>query len=58
MQPMDISKDNKTYIVYDTEKFSYEKIMNLFSTQPGKNVEVATYDVKTKVLITSDNVIV
>ena len=57
-QSLEISNDNKTYVVYDTEKFSYEKIMNLFSVEPKKNVEVATYDVKTKVLITSDNIIV
>ena len=57
-QSLEISNDNKTYVVYDTEKFSYEKIMNIFSVEPKKNVEVATYDVKTKVLITSDNIIV
>lgn len=46
-----------TYVVYDTEAFSYDKIFACFAQQPQKDVEMATYSLKTEVLITLAEII-
>lgn len=46
-----------TYVVYDTDAFSYETILRIFSSNPMPNVELGTYNRKTRVIITANEVI-
>lgn len=56
---LDLEKnETMTYVVYDTDTYSYEQIMQQFSNRPMENIGLATYDPHTKVLITAENVIV
>ena len=48
---------NIKYIVYDTEAFSYEAILDIFSQQPMENVMIGTYNPRTKTIITAEEVL-
>ena len=56
--PLITSDDNKTvrYVVYDTNTFSYDDILRLFSKQPEANVRIGTYNSHSKTLITAEEV--
>ena len=44
------------YVVYDTDTFSYDDILRLFSKQPEANVRIGTYNSHSKTLITAEEV--
>lgn len=46
-----------TYIVYDTELFSYNKMLELMAKRPRGKVRLGTYNNKTKTIITPDETI-
>lgn len=47
----------KTYqMVYDTEAYSYDDILRIFAKQPIQNVFLATYNQKSKTIITNQEI--
>ena len=47
----------KTYqMVYDTEAYSYDDILRIFAKQPMQNVFLATYNQKSKTIITNQEI--
>ena len=48
----------RLYVVYDTEAYGYQQIMDIFASEPKPNVEMATYDRHTRKMITAENVTV
>jgi N-acetylglucosaminyl-diphospho-decaprenol L-rhamnosyltransferase len=46
-----------TYVVYDTDSYQYDTILNLFCSNPYPNIRLATYNKKTKILITEEEII-
>lgn len=53
---MERSNTEYTFVVYDTEAFSYEQILAIFANHPQKNVYIGTYTPKTKILITASDI--
>lgn len=53
-----ITPNHPTFIVYSTNDFSYETILNLFSLNPDPMILIATYDDKTCTIITQDETII
>lgn len=51
-----ISTKEYNYILYDTDSYSYDTIIELLQQTPGNNMRIATYSVKTKQLITTEAV--
>jgi N-acetylglucosaminyl-diphospho-decaprenol L-rhamnosyltransferase len=46
-----------TYIVYDTDAYSYESIMKIFATTPVNSLKIGTYNRKTRSIITAEEII-
>jgi len=45
------------YIVYDTDAYCYDTIMTIFARQPRPNIYIGTYNTKTKIIITGDEIL-
>ena len=57
-QGMNLPADGKkTYIVYDTDAYSFAKILSLFAKRPIDGVTLATYNLQTKTIITEEEII-
>lgn len=50
------SEDSPAYVVYDVKKYSYEKILDIFSRSNRDTVHLGTYNPDTNILITSEEV--
>lgn len=50
-------KDAITYVVYDTDAYSYDTILRLFAQRPDYRVRIGTYNRKTRILITEEEII-
>ena len=53
----DLKKKEITYVVYDTDAYSYRSILHIFGSHPVENVLIGTYTPQTKLLITDKEVI-
>lgn len=54
---LNIDDEQKTYIIYDVNAYSYERILELFSARPQGNVTLATYHDNIKTIITEEDII-
>ena len=52
----DFNHVDVVYVVYDVGTFSYESTFEYFSKSPRQNVFIGTYDTKTGVVITPDDI--
>ncbi len=52
-----IQPGNTTYVVYDTNSYSYDAIFNIFSSNPMENVYIGTYHPKDNLVITDREVL-
>jgi N-acetylglucosaminyl-diphospho-decaprenol L-rhamnosyltransferase len=52
-----IEEGTITYVVYDTDAYSYDVILYLFSQKPDYRVRMGTYNRKTRILITEEEII-
>ena len=54
-----IDNSNKTYnyVLYDSESYSYDRMITLLQQTPGNTLRLATYSTQTKVLITDDGTV-
>jgi hypothetical protein len=53
----DLKEREITYVVYDTDAYSYRSILRIFGSRPVENVLIGTYTPQTKLLITDKEVI-
>lgn len=44
------------YVVYDTDSYSYKKILELFSLHPDSNIRIGTFDILTHTIITEEEI--
>lgn len=44
-------------VVYDVDAYSYDDILRIFATNPASNVGIGTYNLSTKTIITSEEVL-
>lgn len=51
------TNNDKTYIIYDTDAYSFERILDIFSSQPHERVALATYLDNIKTIITEEEII-
>ena len=55
---VNLQNPNTPYVVvYDVHSFSYEKILEIFSLHPMKNVSLGTFNPDTNVVITYSDII-
>ncbi len=54
---LDLRGDGMINVVYDTDAYSYEDILRIFATRPRSNIGIGTYNVATKTIITSEEVL-
>ena len=52
-----IQPGQTTYVVYDTDSFSYDSIFRIFSSRPMDNVYIGTYHPKDNLVITDKEVL-
>lgn len=52
-----IDPEKLTFIVYDTDAYSYQHILKLFASEPVQNVRIGTFNTKSHTLITEEDVI-
>ena len=52
-----LNADVYTYVVYDTDAYSYDTIFRLFASAPNPHLRLGTYNRKTRILITEEEVI-
>lgn len=52
-----IDENTVTYVVYDTDAYSYGTILKLFSQKSNNKVRLGTYNRKTRILITEEEII-
>lgn len=52
-----ISLDTQTYIVYDTNAYTYDEIFSIFAREPHPNVLIGTYSINTNMIITDEEVL-
>src|SRR5574344_2057597 len=45
----EIHKNLTTYVVYDTDAYSYDTILRIFSVSPDDNIRLGTYNRKTRI---------
>src|SRR5574344_818373 len=50
----EIHKNLTTYVVYDTDAYSYDTILRIFSVSPDDNIRLGTYNRKTRIVITDN----
>lgn len=43
-------------VVYDTDTYTYEQIMSIFESHPLLNVKIGTYNRKSRIIITADEI--
>ena len=48
---------NTLIVVYDTDSYSYESILDIFAQHPEQNVQMGTYNPHTKTIITLGEVL-
>lgn len=53
---LELPKGITTYIVYDTDAYSFEDIFSIFSSNVKPNVHIGTYNSATKIIITNDEI--
>ena len=54
---MSIKTNEKTYIIYDINAYPFERILEIFSTQPQGHITLATYHDNIKTIITEEEII-
>lgn len=52
-----ISNKTCTYVIYDTDAFKYETILNIFSEAPQQNVLIGTFNMSNKIIITDQDIL-
>lgn len=53
----DNTSDTYNYVLYDSESYSYDRMISLLQQTPGNTLRLATYSTSTKVLITDDGTV-
>lgn len=53
---LELPNDTTTYVVYDVNAYSFEKILSIFSNNTKANVHIGTYNSTTQTIITSDEI--
>jgi len=51
------SRSMLTYVVYDTDMFGYGQILEMMAVAPNPKIALGTYNGKTKIIITPDDII-
>ncbi|MDE6353980.1 MAG: glycosyltransferase family 2 protein [Prevotella sp.] len=51
------SRSILTYVVYDTDMFGYGQILEMMAVAPNPKIVLGTYNCKTKIIITPDDII-
>ena len=54
---LSINTNEKTYIIYDINAYPFERILEIFSTQPQGHITLATYHDNIKTIITEEEII-
>lgn len=54
---LSIKTNEKTYIIYDINAYPFERILEIFSTQPQGHITLATYHDNIKTIITEEEII-
>lgn len=54
---IDNSNEAYNYVLYDSESYSYDRMIALLQQTPGNTLRLATYSTETKVLITDDGTV-
>lgn len=54
---IDVPSDRLTYIVYDTDTFSFDEIFAFFAAKPCYHVHIGTYIRQTKMIVTATEVL-
>ena len=54
---LDIPEVEKTYIVYDIDAYSFQKILSNFALNPRSGVIIGTYDRRSGIVITPEDII-
>ena len=51
------SRSMLMYVVYDTDMFGYGQILEMMAVAPNPKIALGTYNGKTKIIITPDDII-
>lgn len=54
---LQISETEKTYIVYDIFAYSFQNILSIFASHPRANVIIGTFDYRSGIVITPEEII-
>ena len=52
-----INPSSNTYIVCDTELYTYSEILEIFERKPRKNVSIGTYNPQNHIVITEKEIL-
>lgn len=53
---IDMPDAARTYVVYDTGAYSYKDIFGIFQRSPKETVRIGTYNPKTNIVITGEDI--
>ena len=53
---LELPKNNIVYVVYDVEAYSYDDILNIFAKGVADNVYIGTYNSRTRIIITPEEI--
>lgn len=53
---MDLPKNNIVYVVYDVDSYAYDDILNIFAKGTADNVFIGTYNSRTRIIITPEEI--